>query len=337
MSGVHVPAILVSLLPVAVFLAALMYMDGYRLVRGRAVAAALAAGVLSALVALAVNRWILDGGVDERTYSRYAAPLVEELCKSAYLLYLLGSRRIGFAVDAAIFGFTIGTGFAFVENITYLVELPSENVLLWAVRGFGTALMHGGATAMYAVIAREVQESRPARLPWAILGGFLVAYAVHSGYNHFFFSPVVSAILTVVGVPLAMTVVYRHSEQSTQRWLGVGFDTDRELYTLISTGTLADNNVGKYLHSLQESFPPTVVADMLCYLRTYAELAIGAKALVMMREAGLEIPPDPTVPDKLKELDYLRKSIGTTGLLALSPFVHTRSSDEWQLEMLKQG
>lgn len=337
MSPGTLAAIAVSLLPVAAFLSALMYLDGYRLVRGRAVALAIAAGFVAAMAAMAINRWVLGTGVDPQTYSRYGAPLVEELFKSAYLLYLLRARRIGFAVDAAIAGFAIGTGFAFVENTSYLVELPSENVLLWAVRGFGTALMHGGATAMYAVIAHEVQETRPQRLPGAVLAGFLLAYCIHSAYNHFFLSPVLSALLTVVGVPLAMSVVYRHSERSTQSWLGVGFDTDRELYTLLSTGTLAENNVGKYLQSLQESFTPTVVADMLCYLRTYAELAIGAKAVMMMREAGLDVPPDPTVPGKLKEMEYLRKSIGRAGLMALSPFVHTRSSDFWQLEMLKQG
>lgn len=58
--------------------------------------------------------------VDLGFYSRYGAPVVEEVLKSIYLVYLIKSKRIGFMVDSAIFGFAIGAGFAFVENIYYL-------------------------------------------------------------------------------------------------------------------------------------------------------------------------------------------------------------------------
>jgi len=331
-----VPAILVSLLPVAVFLATLVYLDSYRLVRLWSVVGSIAAGCCAALLALAVNTTGLDDlGLSLGAYSRFVAPFVEELLKALYFFVLLFRRRVGFAVDAAIFGFAIGTGFALVENVMYLRDLPTDNMLVWVIRGFGTALMHGGTTSMLGVIARELQERRRPPVVSA-LGGLALAVLIHALYNQFVFSPEVSALLTLAGIPVVMVIVYRYSERRTSDWLGVGFDTDRELLEMITSGVLAENRVGQYLTSLERAFPPAVVADMLCYLRLYVELAIKAKGILLMREAGLAVPPDPEAREQFAELAYLGRSIGRTGVLALQPFVHTRSNDLWQLHLVKQ-
>ena len=73
---------------------------------------------------------------------------------------------------------------------------------------------------------------------------------------------------------------------------------------------------------------------MMCLLRLRAELAIRAKGVLMMREAGFDAAADPTVKDKLEELRYLEKSIGKTGLRALQPFLHASTRDLWQLAVL---
>jgi len=56
----------------------------------------------------------------------------------------------------------------------------------------------------------------------------------------------------------------------------------------------------------------------------------------MMRQAGFDIPPDPDIQAKFNELQFLRKSIGKTGQLAMSPFVRTKGRDLWQLQMLQK-
>ena len=47
----------------------------------------------------------------------------------------------------------------------------------------------------------------------------------------------------------------------------------------------------------------------------------------IVREQGGSIAPDPEIKAKFEELRYLEKSIGTTGLLAIDPFLHTSSRD----------
>jgi hypothetical protein len=73
---------------------------------------------------------------------------------------------------------------------------------------------------------------------------------------------------------------------------------------------------------------------MLCFLRIHLELSIRAKGLLIAREAGLRIVPDEATHANLRELKYLERSIGRTGLLALQPMLGTSSRDLWQIHML---
>jgi len=83
--------------------------------------------------------------------------------------------------------------------------------------------------------------------------------------------------------------------------------------------------VGQYLQSLKEKFPGELVADMLCMLRIHLELSIRAKGILLMREHGFKPKEEPDIRDKFAELEYLEKSVGKTGMLAIKPFLHTTS------------
>ena len=78
-----------------------------------------------------------------------------------------------------------------------------------------------------------------------------------------------------------------------------------------------------------------MVADLLCYLRLYTELALRAKGMLMMRENGFDSPLDERTEAKFAEMRYLEKSIGRTGLLAVRPLLHMSHKDLWQLYMLE--
>jgi hypothetical protein len=132
-----------------------------------------------------------------------------------------------------------------------------------------------------------------------------------------------------------MALVFERSERVTRSWLGVGFDADAALLNMIISGDVASSRIGNYLRQLQERFRPEVVVDLLCYLRLYLELAVQAKGIMLMRESGFEVPPDPEVEAKFIEMKYLERSIGKTGYRALTPFIHTGTREIWQLHMLR--
>src|SRR3954453_19753020 len=94
-----------ALLPAATFMAALVYLDSYKLVRVRAVLAVMVAGAATALIAYVINGYLVrELHLDIDMFSRYIAPVSEELLKGALIVLLVRGRRIGFLVDAAILG-----------------------------------------------------------------------------------------------------------------------------------------------------------------------------------------------------------------------------------------
>src|SRR4030095_521251 len=112
--------VLVGTAPVLCFLVALVFLDSYKLVSIRAVITVVACGLLVAGLCYGVNAALLRATMlDAETYSRYVGPAIEELGKGLVIIALIRANRIGFLVDAAIFGFAVGTGFAIVEKTHY--------------------------------------------------------------------------------------------------------------------------------------------------------------------------------------------------------------------------
>src|ERR1700688_3923292 len=174
MSANILEAALVGLLPVLGFLAALLYLDSYKLVKLRAVITIVAAGALIAGASYVINEYALDlVRIDMTHFSRYVAPVTEELLKGLVVVALIRTHRIGFLVDAVIFGFAVGTGFATVENLYYLSAAPLSGMGTWITRGFGTAIMHGGATAIFAVMGLSMTERIGRATPPAFVPGFV--------------------------------------------------------------------------------------------------------------------------------------------------------------------
>ncbi len=328
--------VVLALLPVSLFLASLVWLDSYRLVRLRSILRMIAAGALAAAASWIANHTMTSGGIDPALVRRWLAPVVEELLKGAPLLYLLRSRRIGFLVDGVIFGYAVGTGFALVENVYYLLALPDASLLLWLIRGVGTAVMHGATTATLAICTIALQLRRDSDSLLLAPPGVLGAIAIHSAFNHFMISPLLSALLMMLVVPPLLVLVFAQSERYLQAWLGSGFDLDSDLLRLMHSGDFQASKPGRYLATLRDRFDGSALADMLCYLKLQAELSLQAKGLLMMRESGFDVPKDEGVVSKIEEIQFLEKSIGRTGLLALRPILHTTPHDRWQIQMLTE-
>lgn len=325
--------IAVALLPVVIFLLLLIFLDSYKLVSPRSVAAAIGAGGVAALGCFYLNRWLM-GDIPAPAYIRYVAPAIEEAAKGLYVAFLIRGKRVGFLVDAAIYGFAVGTGFALVENVHFLRALGPASIFLWIVRGFGTAIIHGSTTSILAILSKLLADRHGALEPHLAAPGLAAAVAIHSAYNHLILPPLAATGLLLAVLPLLVIVVFERSERATRHWLGVGFDTDAELLDQILTGEVRETRVGTYLESLKSRFPGAVVADMLCLLRVRLELSMRAKGMLLARQAGLKVPIDEQVRASLEELRFLERSVGKTGRLAILPFVNQSARDLWELTML---
>lgn len=327
----------IGLLPAIIFLVTLLYMDSYKLVSMRAIIRVIGIGGLLVILAYFVGSGILDSTQMARVdYSLYIAPVLEELLKASVIVVLIRTSRIGFLVDAAIFGFAVGTGFALIENLYYLQTLDSANIGVWIVRGFGTAIMHGGATAIFAILSQALTERSIGINPLLYLPGLAIAIALHSLYNHFLISPIQSTMLILLVLPPVLYVIYLQSSRSMHDWLQLDFDADAGLLEQINSSEFSESSIGRYLGELTKKFKGPVVVDMLCYLRLYTELALRAKGVLMMRENGFDEPVGERTRAKFEEMRFLEKSIGKTGRMAMRPFLHMDRKDLWQLYVLEK-
>lgn len=324
-----------GLLPVLLFLGGLMLMDSYQLVARRVVLRALAAGAITALVAFGANILALRVlHVPPALLTSFVAPIIEESLKMLWVVAIIRRDRAGFLVDSGILGFAIGAGFALIENVYYMRALADPDPLLWIVRGFGTAVMHGCATAIAAVVSKDLTDRhRSKALVW-FFPGLAIAVAAHAVFNLLTFQPLITIAIMLATMPLLLLLVFTHSERATREWLGMGLDTESELLELLRAGEISQTRVGHYLDSLKHRFPGPVVADMLCLLQVQLELSLRAKGMMIARSAGIELPIDRDVRANLKEMRFLEDSIGPTGRLAIMPFLRTHSRDLWQIHMM---
>jgi hypothetical protein len=191
--------------------------------------------------------------------------------------------------------------------------------------------MHGGVAAIGAFISVYLSESRQWRGARQFAPGLAVAMMLHSLFNQGVLSPAGSTAVSVAGLPLIFIVVFYFSERSLHRWLGGKLDQDIDMIAMIASGEFRHTPQGAYLMSLNDAFPPEVRGDMLTYLHLTLELSARAKGDLMRREAGLEVTPDPALESHFRELRYLEKSIGPTGMLAVRPLLSLTRRDLWEM------
>lgn len=329
-------AVLLASLPVLAFLAGLRLMDSWKLVPLRRVARALLAGAALALLAWGGNGLLLSAaGIEEGVVRRWLAPLLEETLKAAAAWWLVRRGLAGFLVDAAIYGFAIGAGFALAENLYFGVAAGPGSLLMWTARGFGTAILHGAATAIAAILGRHLTARHDSTAPLWFVPGLLLAVLLHAAYNHVLVNPLLAAALLLLAVPATLVLVFERSERATRAWLGSGFDGDVERLEQLLNGPVAETPVGRYLDTLRDRFEGPVLADMLCLLRLHLELALKAKGRMIARAAGVDLAAGPEVRADFAELRHLERAIGPTGRLALQPLLQTSRRDLWQLAALE--
>ena len=326
----------VALLPMVIFLLTMWYLDTFQLIKKKFLLSTVVIGCITAGLATLVNDFItIHYSVDRLTLSRFIAPFTEEFLKLIPILLLFRQRRIGFMIDSAILGFAIGVGFALIENIFYLSVLNNTSLITWFVRGFGTAIMHGGVTSIADIILKIISDTKSWNIFFTFLFGYLSAVIIHAVYNLFLLPPITTAIITILSLPIIYYVIFNKSEEFTRSWLGVGLDNDMELLKLLMAGNISETRVGKYISTIQNSFQPLVVGDIICYLRIYLELSVKAKGLLILKDSGIELEPDTSTIAQFKELEYLETQIGKTGKLAIQPLLNLKDTDLWQLTLIK--
>lgn len=333
----------VAVAPVIILVAVFERLDVFRLVSTGSVIGYVLAGAALAALGYVANDHTMDGlPIGFTDYSRYVAPVIEELLKALPIVALFAFDRVGFKLDAAIAGFALGAGFSVFENAYLLAIFPEANLGVWIVRGFGTAVMHGGATALFAVISHEFiehqahREGRHARLyPWLFLPGLLVAMAVHSAFNHLPGEPLLAMFLAMLLIPLTLLVVFAKGGATAHDWLEHDHEGHAAMLAEIRAGRFAETDEGRAVAALTARLAPRIAGDVKSWIELQLALVLRAEEVLQAHERGEQPLVGAAELDQFHQLDTLGHRIGRATRHAIQPHLRFSRSDLYELHMLR--
>ena len=338
-----VAKLIVALSPVIVLLVLFERLDVFRLVSGGAVAAYAAAGMALAALSYISNGHVMDGlPIGFTDYSRYVAPVVEESLKAAIIVALFAFDRVGFKLDSAIAGFAVGAGFSVFENAYLLATFPSANLGVWLVRGFGTATMHGGATALFAVITHEFSEHQAHRegrhaplYPWGYAPGLMVAIAIHSTFNHLPGEPMLAMFAAMVLIPLTLLAVFSKGGATAHEWLEHDHEGHARLLADLREGRFDETDEGRALAAIAQRFPPRIAEEARDWIELQLTLVLRAEEVLLASERGEHAQVGEPERAQFHRLDGLGRQIGRAARHAIQPHLRFSRSDLYEMHMLR--
>lgn len=144
--------------------------------------------ILELVLAVPVKAWLGDSLASEFVQTGVVAPIVEEVIKGAavILLYLWRKREFDGWVDGIVYGSTVGFGFAFVENIFYIIgaETWGDWITLFFLRVVVFGFMHGFWTSLTGIGLGIARNSNGSAMRWAAPAfGLLAAVLGHLLHN----------------------------------------------------------------------------------------------------------------------------------------------------------
>ncbi|MBX2977031.1 MAG: PrsW family intramembrane metalloprotease [Ignavibacteriaceae bacterium] len=324
---------LISFLPILLLLFLLYWIDSFKLLSPKILFIAILWGAASALLAYPINTFLLNL-FSNSIVTGLLAPTLEESLKFLLIIHFLRKNRVCFLTDSLILGFAVGAGFSIVENIFYLNQLGEKEILIWILRGFGTSFMHATASGTASVISQTILGKKDRFKFRFLLIGLTSAVIIHGIFNSSLFPPVFMIASQLLLLPMFIFLLMQKSEASIKNWIDEQFESDVILLSKIKSGELSTTRTGKYLISVKERFPAEVLVDMLGYVQLYLTLSIKVKGMLMIKEAGFDIPKDENIMAQLNELNALSKSIGKIGRMTLSPILKTNQKDFRKLTQL---
>lgn len=312
-----------SLSPIILFLLMLISLDSYKIVPPKTILKNMGYGGFSALILFLIYNLLRIASFELPFDDRFMSPVIEEIIKNCIMLILIYRHKAVFIIDGAIIGFSIGSGFAFIENIFYLY-LQNTNLSSYIIRGFGTALMHGAVVSFFAMIIILHKHRYNTVKPLSISMGLFSAIIIHNLYNNALFDLVYYTVFQMIFLISIFILIFNYSEIMMRKCMERDFDDEISLLESLKRNKFKKTKKGRYLYSLKKYLPKDTAVDIICYLRIYLELSIRMKAIFTLRELQLPHELNDNDKQKINEFKFLEKNIGNTGKRILRPILNPR-------------
>lgn len=329
-------ALLIATVVPLLFLYVIYKLDLYGTGSFRIVLVCFAWGMAAFALAYFINRTLLNAGlITLDTLRQYFAPVAEEILKALILIYLVRRPNFTYFVDGAIYGFSIGVGFAIVENYSYVMGNPTSMLGVAVGRVLSTNLMHASASALIGMAVGYARFQRSWRLLLSLFMGVLFAFVLHIGFNNLV-TRVSSGLLlllyaAVVGFGsagvIALAIKRGLAEEKTwiEETLG---EADR-----VTKGEAAVvhriTDMREILAPLARRFGPEKANQIERFLMLQARLGILRKTLEKLQDEKMLRAVETQMSDLRCEMDDARRSVGAYCMLYLRHTIPEESSPLW--------
>lgn len=334
---------LIALAPVLLLLLLFDRLDVFNLIPLKDIGKLTAAGAVLAALTLFIGGGVLDGfPIGFSYYTRYVAPIIEEALKAAPVIALFALNRIGFKIDAAIAGFAVGAGFSVAENAWFLFAITNANVTDWIVRGFGTAVMHGAATALFAIVSHEMSEKQAEASaahyrfqPLLFAPGLLLAIVIHSTFNHFPNHPLAIMAVIFLLAPATLFIALNRSDAATKAWLATDAAAHHKALEDIRSGQFFESAAGRALLEAVALHQDMKRDDVLAWAELKTALILRAEELILASHNERPERPSASEAQLFTRLDALEHQLGRASVAALCAKLGFSRNDLYEIGRLR--
>ncbi|MBI5936011.1 MAG: PrsW family intramembrane metalloprotease [Chloroflexi bacterium] len=245
---------------------------------------------------------------------RFAAPILEELFKGAILLYLIRRADFTYFVDGAIYGFTVGIGFAIIENIEYVIANPSSALVLAVLRAHSTNLIHATASGSIGIalgLAR-FERADSIRRQLTLLASVLAAVALHMAFNNLVNSgvPILIPILIGCSGGVVIYVIMRRGLRIMKAWVDEELQNEESI-TLHEINVVNQlETVDKALAGFKNCFGENSAALAKEILLAQAQMGIYKRSAEKQQDEELRQSAGRQAAELRASMDVNRKKLG---------------------------
>jgi RsiW-degrading membrane proteinase PrsW (M82 family) len=271
----------------------------------------------------------------EQAVIRYAAPVIEELLKAAFLIYLVRRPNFTYFVDGAIYGFAVGMGFAIFENYFYLYNFPGDEIGTAVSRVLSTNLMHATASATVGVSLGFSRFQRFSGRTLLLLGGLLVAILIHVAYNNLVtrveggLALLIFAVGAGFGGALMIALVIKRGLAEQKAWieetLGAADRVTKGEAAVVHR--LADAHA--ILAPLAEIFGAEKADQIENFLVLQARLGILRKTVQKLNDEKMRRSVERQMDDIREKMDEARRNVGAYTMMYLRSLFPEDASPVW--------
>lgn len=263
---------------------------------------------------------------------RYSAPVLEEILKGAILLYLIRRADFTYFVDGAIYGFTIGIGFAVFENMEYVLN-ARDPMFLALARVFSTNLIHAttcGSIGIALGLSRFERSGSTRRLT-TLFASVVIAMGLHVTYNNLVSrgAPVLLAIL--VGFAGAGLIVYSimRGMNDLKNWVNEELKEDRRVTVNEAAIVNQFEKVDSLLVPFSKRFGPQKTALAREMLLMQAQMSIHRRTAEKHQDEKMRQAAEAQANELRARMDVCRNQLGWYCMLQLRGMFPEEGNPWW--------